>query len=418
MKRLLSLIVLGLLSAALAHAADPVVSNIRASQRVGKKLVDIWYDVTDADGDQQTITLWVIVTNSPIFASSVSGDVGSAILPGNNHHVVWNAGADWNGKFSTNVCFAITADDGTTSTDYLIVDLSAGPTTLNYPISYLSGVPADGWSDECKTTKLVLRRISAGTFIMGSPTNELGYWGETQHQVTLSHPFYIGVFEVTQKQWERVMGTWPSLFTNTSYRDSRPMDVGYTVTMRGLAGTNWPASGDVDADSFMGRLRARTGKAFDLPTEAQWEYACRAGTTTALNSGKNLTQSTNTCLNMSEVGRYWYNGGSNALDSIHYTYLRDASTSAGTAKVGSYLPNAWGLYDMHGNVDEWCLDWYGDYPGTVIDPKGASGPALRVTRGGGWRSSPIQCRAANRNFGSYKAFNGSGGLRTALPLGP
>ncbi|MBM4027405.1 MAG: hypothetical protein FJ280_18660, partial [Planctomycetes bacterium] len=108
---------------------------------------------------------------------------------------------------------------------YLVIDLSAGPSATSYPVSYLSSVPSGGWSDVYKTTKLVMRRIPAGTFTMGSPSGELGrYDNETQHQVTLSKDFYIGVFEVTQKQWERVMGTWPSYFNNTSYRDSRPVE--------------------------------------------------------------------------------------------------------------------------------------------------------------------------------------------------
>jgi len=277
---------------------------------------------------------------------------------------------------------------------YLVIDLSAGPSATSYPVSYLSSVPSGGWSDVYKTTKLVMRRIPAGTFTMGSPTSELGrYSDETQHQVTLTKDFYIGVFEVTQKQWERVMGTWPSYFNNTSYRDSRPVEqVSYYDIRENPANSaispNWPASAQVHADSFMGKLRAKTGlTTLDLPTESQWERACRAGTGTALNSGYNLT-STSSDPRMSEVGRYWYNGGSG--------YTQNGNTSVATAKVGSYLPNAWGLYDMHGNVWEWCLDWYGTYPGTVADPAGAASGSCRVERGGGWGGGAWGCRSANR----------------------
>jgi formylglycine-generating enzyme required for sulfatase activity len=298
---------------------------------------------------------------------------------------------------------------------YLVVDLSGGTNAANYPVSYLSTVPDGGWSDEYKTTKMVFRRIPAGTFTMGSPTNELGHRSnETQHQVTLTQPFYVGVFEVTQKQWALVMGTWPSYFTNVSYRDARPVDqVSYWQIRENPASSDdpavsWPSNSAVNAQSFMGRLRARTGKAFDLPTEAQWEYAGRAGTTTALNSGKNLTAE-GSSPNMSEVGRYYFNGGSSDGRSV--------DTSGGTAKAGTYLPNAWGLYDIHGNVWEWCLDWYGTYPGTVSDPVGVLTGTARVLHGGDWNISASYSRVAYRD----SRYSGDAysiiGFRAALPTG-
>ena len=275
---------------------------------------------------------------------------------------------------------------------YMVIDLSAGPAASNYPVSYLSDIPAGGWTDEYKTTKMVLRLMPAGIFIMGSPTNELGrYIGENQHEVTLTHPFYMGVFETTQKQWERIAGNWPSFCNTINFRDACPVERVSYIDIRGEgAGTNWPATDIVDANSFMGRLRVRTGKAFDLPTEAQWEYAGRARSTTSLNSGKNLT-STGECPNMSQLGRYLYNGGQ--------VYGHEVAPSNTTVKVGSYLPNQWGLYDIHGNVWEKCLDWYGGYPGFVTDPKGASSGSSRVFRGGSWCGSGADnCRVAKRGF--------------------
>lgn len=290
--------------------------------------------------------------------------------------------------------------------DYMVIDLSEGPSASSYPVTFLTGIPAGGWTEEYKTVKLVLRRIPADTFLMGSPAGELGReTDETRHQVTISRPFYVGVFEVTQRQWERVMGSWPAYFYNEAFHESRPVEQVSYGDIRGmLAGAGWPASGSVDANSFMGRLRARTGVAFDLPTEAQWEYAGRAGTATALNSGRDLT-SAEDCPNMSEVGRYWYNGGS------ANGQLPDSGPSAGTAPAGSYLPNAWGLYDMHGNVWEFCLDWAGAYGGTQTDPKGPSTGSYRVRRGGSWSNAASDCRSALRSYLSPSDSSGRTGFR-------
>jgi formylglycine-generating enzyme required for sulfatase activity len=276
---------------------------------------------------------------------------------------------------------------------YLVVDLSGGVNAASYPVTYLSDVPAGGWTDEYKTTKLVLRKIPAGTFVMGSPTDELGRKSdETQHQVTLTKDFYIGVFEVTQRQFELVKDQKPSYFNNVTYYAKRPVEqVSYYRIREGFDSAispNWPASNAVGAGSFMDKLRVKTGiPTFDLPTESQWEYACRAGTTTALNSGNNLTSTTNDG-NMAMVGRYFFNGG--------YGSTSSSMLNLGTAPAGNYLPNQWGLYDMHGNVGEWCLDWYdGGYPGTVTDPVGAGFGSYRMIRGGWFESSSGACRSAS-----------------------
>jgi formylglycine-generating enzyme required for sulfatase activity len=171
-------------------------------------------------------------------------------------------------------------------------------------------------------------------------------------------------------------------------------------TLRGdNRGSQWPSGADVDEDSFFGRLQERTGLTLDLPTEAEWEYACRAGTTTALNSGKNITSEYGNCANMNEVG--WY----------------DENSGEATHPVGQKRPNAWGLYDMHGNVWEWCLDWYGGYPSdAVTDPKGAQSGGHRAFRGGHWGDYAQGCRSAVRD--SYGPSSGHYGIGFRVALCP
>ena len=263
------------------------------------------------------------------------------------------------------------------SETYLVVDLSTGKSRHTNDAPDLS-------DDTCRTKELWLRWIPAGTFTMGSPKDELGRFdNEKQHEVTLTRGYWMGVFEVTQKQWSLIMGNNPSEYKG----DTRPVErVSYNDIRGEEKGAGWPSGGhEVDSGSFLGKLRTKTGLAFDLPTEAQWEYACRAGTTTALNSGKNLT-ATGECPNMAEVGRYAYNRSDGKGGYGEHT------------KVGSYPPNAWGLYDMHGNVFEWCLDWYGNYPSTAVtDPQGAASGWHRVFRGGCWDLSAQYCRSAFRS---------------------
>lgn len=279
---------------------------------------------------------------------------------------------------------------------YLVIDLSLGSSAAKFPCYELSSIPGGAWTYEYKTTKLVLRRIEAGSFYMGSPTKEVGRGGyETRHKVTLTKPFYIGVFEVTQKQWELVMGT----NTASDKGDARPMDHVTYFQARG--------KGQVEQSSFTGRLRSKTGlNSFDIPTEAQWEYACRAGTTTAINNGKNLS-ATIYDSNMDLVARYLNN------------YKSKVGGYKGHTSVGSYAPNAWGLYDMHGNVAEWCVDsfYVNDYgSAAVTDPVDLQSRIFRILRGGGYESYAEKCRSASRGYDEPKKGHFDYGLRVALPI--
>ena len=226
-------------------------------------------------------------------------------------------------------------------------------------------------ADLGKGINLDLVLIPAGKFKMGSPASEQGRSGdETQHEVTLTKPFYMGKYEVTQEQWESVMGDNPVRGGNPS----SPKGAKLPVT-----GVSWK-----NCQEFIKKLNANTDGGYRLPTEAEWEYACRAGTTTAYSFGNSLTRS-------------------------------DANYgSSSTKAVGDYPANAFGLYDMHGNVFEWCEDWYGDYPmGAVTDPKGPATGDKGVYRGGSFNSGGSKVRSSLRALNSPTAQIDYLGLRLA-----
>ena len=346
-------------------------------------------DVTDLDGGTNLAARTVWEDRAMYDAPPNHGTLTNAVLdvaPG-AHRFVWDAGADLpEGFVADRLAVSLRAEYLHDTALYMVVDLSGGPDAAHYPVSYLPDVPEGGWTDEYKTEKLVLRRIEPGWFTMGSPEGEVGRMGdsvpfdETQHNVTLTKPLYASVFEMTQKQWMHVAATNPSVHLG----DTRPVDsIGYSE-MRGALDLSWPAEKGVDESSFIGKFQHHVnGMRFDLPTEAQWEYACRAGTVTALNNGKDLDSSGN---NLSEVGR-WDNNKTDGNGGY-----------AEHTVVGSYRPNAWGLFDMHGNSWEPCLDWASnDIAFDCEDPEGpVSGNLLHVARGGAWTSGDFNCRSATR----------------------
>ena len=185
-----------------------------------------------------------------------------------------------------------------------------------------------------------------------------------QHEVTLTKPFYMGKYEVTQEQWEEVMGN------NPSYTKGAKLPV---------TKVSWN-----DCQEFIKKLNAKTSGGFRLPTEAEWEYACRAGTTTKYSFGDKITPKD-------------ANYGDSRIDK--------------PVAVGSYKPNAFGLFAMHGNVCEWCEDWHGDYPFAVTDPKGPATGEYRVLRGGSFLVNDYIARSSSRNYDSPTDQTGYYGFR-------
>jgi len=251
---------------------------------------------------------------------------------------------------------------------YCVIDVSEGPNAEAYPVTYLDTEPVNGWGDEYKTTKILLRRCEAGKYDM-----------QKNKPVTLTKPFYMGVFTVTQKQYMQVMGTNPTPSDHKG--DERPVEISWNAIRGDSATYNWPTVRMVDPNTFVGKIQAKTGLVFDLPTEAQWEYACRAGTSSSYNNGG------------SEGGNDCYVGNKDV--SVLARCWTDQSVA-----VGQFKPNFWGLYDMHGNVGQWCLDYSDGYNSDpAVDYEGAESGSARVIRG--------YCRNYSRYYAT--SFYRSGG---------
>lgn len=413
-----------LLAGAVSASAQTsiVLGDAILKQNPSTRIVEVSYKLS---GETSAYITLGIETNGVAIPDPVSvwGDVSSfghasVVVPGDAAKTIyWQAKKDWAGNLTTNARAVVTAwftnDPPASVASYVVVDLSAGPTATAYPVRYSTTAP-DLTTNTCKTMELWLRRIPAGTYTMGALTDEIGrepYALETPHAVTLTEEFCIGVFETTQQQWYQVMGTKPSWNANVTYWAARPVEqVSYCMIREGSGvstvradALTWPASDSVGAGSFMDALRQRTGLKFDLPTEAQWEYACRAGTAGAWNNGTTITNATSDA-NLALLGRY---GSNNAGYLDPSPNLPDTK---GSATVGSYQPNAWGLYDMHGNVIEWCLDRISNTKaltdlGTAAttDPKGFNGTTeYRVGKGGG-NFDQAQCsRSGFRSTGIKK----------------
>jgi len=219
--------------------------------------------------------------------------------------------------------------------------------------------------------------IPPGNFMMGSPQEEKQRnANETQHKVTLTKGFYMGVSTVTQEQWKEIMEKNPSMFGGEK---NLPAD-----------SVSWN-----DCQEFIKKLKEKDKKPYRLPTEAEWEYACRAGTTTPFHFGETIS---------AQQANFQVEDVSDK-DKKKLPLLK-------TAPVNSFPANAWGLHDMHGNVWQWCQDWYGDYPQKdVADPQGPAKGTSRVLRGGSWFYTADCCRSACRSWGEPGLRNYSNGFR-------
>jgi sulfatase modifying factor 1 len=246
--------------------------------------------------------------------------------------------------------------------------------------------------------------VPAGSFVMGSPTNEIQRsTNELQHPVSFTNGFFVARFLVTQSNWISMMGTNPSYFVPSN---------GFTADLnRPVEEVNW-----FDASNYcfaLTRQQQGGGQIFTnwfyrLPTESEWEYACRAGTTNAFYLGDNLLS-----------GQANFNGMYEYLDGVGDTNDASGVELGRTSDVGAYAPNAFGLYDMAGNVWEWCQDWFTNYPvGAVTDPQGPTNGLERVFRGGTLNAVGHLCRSAQRDLASPTTAVNTIGFRVVLSSVP
>lgn len=442
MKKAVPVIFAGMISATFpsmvyANGATPVVSNVRVVQDSATRKVEISYEL-----DSPAIVTMDFLTNGVSIGAAnfrnASGDVNRLVERFGK--ITWLPYEDWKVAESKHSNFGvkITAWATNAPPDWMVVDLTRQG-TVNYYVSTNAMPNLDITDDVYKTEKLLMRKIPA-KFVrwrQGASKSESGAldtWGyHLLRFVTLSHDYYIGVYQVTQRQYELMMLSGitttllsrPSAFKLESDYATRPVDsVSYDAIRGNNKGAQWPnadlaVAHGVDSWTFMHALRQWSGILFDLPTEAQWEFAARGGEYAASwYWGDYVTDS---AVKMNPYMRSAKNYGGDSI--VEATCTADQ----GTAKVGTYIPNGYGLYDMYGNVREWCLDWSekgGQSDNSEqLDPVGSEDGLLsdaskrvRIYRGGGYSDSKANCNSTYRNRVASDTSWVPCGFRVAVPL--
>ena len=393
MKTTTCLSFLAALASAALYAATPSIKadSVTFSQNSTTRLVTIGYTLEETDA---VVTVDVLTNGVSIGAenfSNIDGDVNRRVAPG-DHIIVWHPRASWPDHVFTNgeVSVKVRAWDVTIPPDYMVVNLASAVDRIRYYVS-TNALPDGGLTNDVyRTTKLVMRRIpaSGNVWTIGSSASNVDGDGlltrtgtrETQRLVTMTNDYYIGVFQTTQAQHERVVGSNPIASTSANYNPLAPVLHNYPSIRGEAPAINWPSTGHaVGSSSFLKKWRDLTGIDFDLPTSAQWEYAARAGTGTT----------------------FFFGPAASSNDLPLYAWCKFNSDSH-VHRVGELLPNQFGLYDVYGQTWDWCLDYSGHDSDTspVVEPVGpmtSSESSKRVGRGGGYTHDAQACRSAKVN---------------------
>ena len=437
------LFMLSMFAAFAIYAENPVVSDVTFSYAGGRQPALITYTLSGAPAivtvDIETNTLsdatgaWVNIGGAA--TDEIKGAAATVVWTlGTTVKAYWTPGISWPNKTiaAGTIRARVTAFPTNSPPDYLVANLTGDTNVVRFYTCEAS-LPGGIGSERYRTTHLAMRRIPAANVVwrMGIPTGETGASVfNSPHKVLLTEDYYMGVFELTQGQYSNFAKN-PSLFKNAENASFRPVERVTHTLLRGQNGTaddpyGWPREDHaVSSDSVIAKIRQQTGLSMlDLPTDAQWEYACRAGTGTPINSGIANPTATN-----------WREVAWSSENSTNVTV--GSSTKRDTHPVGSKRPNNWGLYDMHANILELCLDWRAlnddDYTATfqpgwedgavTTNPVGvafstvnASGPKV-VKRGGSLaHAADPNARSGYHFDGGWKYEDSYIGCRLVCPL--
>ncbi|MEI7908711.1 MAG: SUMF1/EgtB/PvdO family nonheme iron enzyme [Verrucomicrobiota bacterium] len=372
--KILCCLLLGMCS--LVNAAPPVISNIRVAQRPGTKLVDIYYDLSDTDGDLQLIQVAASADAGLTYAlpcTSLTGAVGAGVALGTNRHIVWDAGADWNGNWVPQCRVRVTTHDGTTPpAPPGMAYIPPGPFQMGDNLDGTANampvhsVQVDGFfMDKYLVTKELWQSVQTWANNNGYSINT-GSWRDTGHPVSTINWYDAVKWCNARSQKE---GLTPCYYT----------DAAQTLIYK---------TGNCELDNTMVKW---TANGYRLPTEAEWEKAARGGVT-----GQRFPWGDS----ISHSQANFYNGGGESYQTgttgYHPTY------GGGTSPVGSFAANAYGLFDMAGNLWEWNWDWWSTSfygaPESLTNPRGPVSGSYRVLRGGYWAFNAGICRVSGRYY--------------------
>ena len=410
-----------------AAMAAQNVGNVTVSRDAGRRLMTVSYTLAEPGIVTVAFKRDGVAIPEARFAN-VAGDVNKYVAAtgeGQTHTIRWQTDQDWpEMQFDGAVSAEVTAWSTNNPPDYAVFDLAVATGSVHYAgvRFYVStnALPGGLQDRRYRVDKLLMRKIPAAGVVwrMGSPDGETGRSSdETRHRVKLKEDYYMAVFETTYGQSEYMYSG--TTVAGGRLDNSGTKDPAYALGsvmyshLRDKTDVGLAARENPNGNLVIGSIRRRTGVKFDIPTEAQWEFACRAGTGTPFYNGYSLPNtSTLTSALLREIGWIYYKTGTIAEDGNTY----------GPRPVGMKKPNSFGLYDMVGNVSEFCFDSYGDYSvedddGISVNPIGAVDSSTdHVLRGGYFSSSAGNCRSAKRTkIGGDSRYSGYG-FRLVCPV--